>query len=269
MSVGVDGWLGLGGVLCVVTGASGGIGRAIAASLAGQGARLVLLDRDEAGLADTVAAVSEMAEGAVLALPCDITDPVAIEQAAAQSFERHGACAVLVNNAGLLRPGALASLPLAEWNALLAVNLTGYLLCAQAFGRQMRAAGRGAIIHVASIAGSHPQDRSGAYSVSKAGVVMLSRQLATEWAGEGVRSNVVSPGMVETPMSRDFYAAPGVRERRSAVVPAGRIGVPQDIADAALFLASPRASYITGQEIVVDGGYSRMLMNLIPRPGYD
>jgi NAD(P)-dependent dehydrogenase (short-subunit alcohol dehydrogenase family) len=125
------------------------------------------------------------------------------------------------------------------------------------------------MVHVASIAGSHPQGFSGAYSVSKAGIVMLSRQIATEWGPHGIRSNVVSPGLVETPMSAPFYAAPGVRARREAVVPAGRIGQPDDIADAALFLASPRASYISGDEITVDGGYTRMLMGLIPRPGFD
>jgi NAD(P)-dependent dehydrogenase (short-subunit alcohol dehydrogenase family) len=176
---------------------------------------------------------------------------------------------VLVNTAALLRPGALDTLSLAEWNAVLSVNLTGYFLCAQIFGRQMREAGRGSLIHVASIAGSHAQGRSGAYSVSKAGVVMLSRQLASEWGPQGIRSNVVSPGMVITPMSQAFYDTPGVNERRSAVTPLRRVGMPQDIADAVLFLASDRSSYVNGDEITVDGGYVRTVMNLIPRPGFD
>ena len=118
----------------------------------------------------------------------------------------------------MLRPGGLDKLSLAEWNAVLAINLTGYFLCAQAFGKQMRGQGRGSLVHVASIAGSHAQAHSGAYSVSKAGVVMLSRQLASEWGPHGIRSNVVSPGMVMTPMSQQFYDTPGVTERRSAVV---------------------------------------------------
>jgi len=175
---------------------------------------------------------------------------------------------VLVNNAGILRAAPLADLPLAEWNALLAVNLTGYLLAAQAFGPAMRARGAGAIVHIASIAASHPQPRSGAYSASKAGVAMLSRQIALEWGRDGIRSNVVSPGLVRTPMSEAFYRDPGVAERRAALVPLGRVAGPADIADAVLFLASARAAYVTGAEIMVDGGLGQVLMAQVPRPGF-
>ena len=133
----------------------------------------------------------------------------------------------------------------------------------------MRKQKRGSIVHIASIAGSNAQGRSGAYSVTKAGVIMLSRQLATEWGPDGIRSNVVSPGMVVTPMSQVFYDTPGVTERRAAVTPMRRVGMPQDIADAVTFLASDRAAYVNGDEIVVDGGFTRTLMNLVPRPGHD
>jgi NAD(P)-dependent dehydrogenase (short-subunit alcohol dehydrogenase family) len=261
-------WLGLRGKICVVTGAGGGIGRAVALGLAGAGAQVVLMDRQTENLGATAEAVTGAGGDPCLTLSCDVSDPASVAEAARRSEAAVGPCDVLVNNAGLLRPGALETMELAEWNALLSVNLSGYFLCAQAFGRQMRAHGGGAIVHVASIAGSHPQGFSGAYSVSKAGVVMLSRQIATEWGAAGIRSNVVSPGMVETPMSEAFYAAPGVRERRSAVVPRGRIGQPQDIADAILFLASKRADYVNGDEITVDGGYTRMIMSLVPRPGH-
>jgi NAD(P)-dependent dehydrogenase (short-subunit alcohol dehydrogenase family) len=261
-------WLGLGGKLCVVTGAGGGMGRAIAASLADAGARLVLLERD-AGLLETVTAeATRPGISPPLAIGCDVSDPASVTAAATRCLAECGTPDVLVNNAGLLRPGPLAELTLADWNGLLAINLSGYFLCAQAFGAPMRGRG-GAMVHVASIAAAHAQGFSGAYSVSKAGVVMLSRQIATEWGPDGVRSNVVSPGMVETPMSAAFYVAPGVRERRSAVVPRGRIGTPQDIADAVLFLASARADYVSGDEVVVDGGFTRGIMNLVPRPGHD
>ena len=129
--------------------------------------------------------------------------------------------------------------------------------------------GRGSIVHVASIAASHPQGFSGGYSASKAGVAMLSQQLATEWGPRGVTSNVVSPGMIRTPLVDSIYAQPGVIEKRSAVVPMRRIGEPDDIANSVLFLASDRASYVNGAEIIVDGGYTRMVMNLVPRPGHE
>lgn len=266
MADAADGWLGLRGRLCVVTGAAGGLGRAVAAGFAQAGARLVLLDRDQAACEDAARALG----GAdALAIACDISDPETVAAAAAHALRDAGPCDVLVNNAGLLRPGPLASVSLADWNALMAVNVTGYLLCAQAFGAQMLQKGKGAIVHTASIASRFPQPFSGAYSVSKAGVVMLSQQIAVEWGPQGIRSNVVSPGLVRTPMSEAFYQAPGVAERRAAMVPVGRVAGPDDMADVVLFLASDRARYVNGEDICVDGGVGRTLMGLIPRPGFE
>jgi NAD(P)-dependent dehydrogenase (short-subunit alcohol dehydrogenase family) len=261
-------WLALSGRVCVVTGGGGGIGRATAVGFAQAGARVAAIDLDEHGLEATRAELGKLGTGHVV-VRCDTTDVASIAAAAATIEKSLGPCDVLVNTAAVLRPGALDTLSLAEWNTVLSVNLTGYFLCAQAFGRQMRGLGRGSLVHVASIAGSNAQGQSGAYSVSKAGVVMLSRQLANEWGPHGIRSNVVSPGMVITPMSQAFYDTPGVTERRSAVVPLRRVGMPQDMADAILFLASDRASYVNGEEIIVDGGYANMLMNLVPRPGFE
>jgi NAD(P)-dependent dehydrogenase (short-subunit alcohol dehydrogenase family) len=261
-------WLGLSGRIAVVTGAGGGVGRAVAASLARAGARVAGIDRDERGLEVTRAELRDVGCEHVIA-SCDTSNALSVAAASETTEKALGPCSVLVNAAAVLRAGGLENLPLAEWNAVLSVNLTGYFLCAQIFGRQMRKLGRGSLIHVASIAGSHAQAHSGAYSVSKAGVVMLSRQLASEWGPHGIRSNVVSPGMIITPMSQSFYDTPGVTERRTAVVPTRRIGMPQDIADAILFLASDRSSYVNGDEITVDGGYANMLMNLVPRPGFD
>ena len=259
-------WLGLAGRVCVVTGGGGGIGRATATTLAKAGAHVAVIDRDEQGLEKTRA---ELPGNRHVIAPCDVTSADSIGAASETIAKALGPASVLVNAAAILRPGTLDTLSLAEWNMVLSVNLTGYFLCAQTFGRQMRKQKRGSLVHVASIAASHAQGKSGAYSVSKAGVVMLSRQLASEWGPEGVRSNVVSPGMVITPMSQAFYDTPGVTERRSAVTPLRRVGMPQDIADAVTFLASDRASYINGDEIIVDGGYTRTIMNLVPRPGHD
>ena len=261
-------WLGLSGRVCVVTGGGGGIGRAVALNLAQAGARVAAIDLDERGL-EVTAAELRKSGAAPFTARCDTSSAESVTEAAEAVEKTLGPCSVLVNTAAVLRPGGLENLSLAEWNAVLSINLTGYFLCAQAFGHQMRAQGRGSLVHVASIAGSHAQGQSGAYSVSKAGVVMLSRQLASEWGPQGIRSNCVSPGMVITPMSQAFYDTPGVTERRSAVVPLRRVGMPQDMADAILFLASDRASYVNGEEIIVDGGYANMLMNLVPRPGFE
>src|SRR5690606_36518158 len=122
-------------------------------------------------------------------------------------------------------------LSLADWQAMLTVNLTGYLAASQAFGRAMLGRGSGALVHIASIAASQPQPMSGAYSVSKAATVMMSRQLAQEWGPRWVRSNCVSPGLVQTPMSAAFYADPEVKQKREAMVPLRRIAGPQDMVD--------------------------------------
>ena len=260
-------WLGLSGRVAVVTGGGGGIGRATAVSFARAGAKVAVIDRDEKGLETTRSELRALGADPVV-VPCDTTDEKSVAAAADDVEKSLGACSILVNTAAILRSGGLDTLSLAEWNATMAVNLTGYFLCAQMFGRQMRKRGAGSLVHVASVAASNAQGFSGAYSVSKAGVVMLSRQLASEWGPHGIRSNVVSPGLVVTPMSQAFYDTPGVTERRTAVVPMRRIGAPQDMADAILFLASERASYVNGDEIIVDGGFTRTIMNLVPRPGH-
>jgi NAD(P)-dependent dehydrogenase (short-subunit alcohol dehydrogenase family) len=205
----------------------------------------------------------------VLARACDIADEAAVQASAAAVRDTLGPVWGLVNNAGLLRPGALEDVSLADWNQVLAINLTGGLLCARAFGADMLAAGRGAIVHIASISALHPQTRSGAYSASKAGVLLLNRQLAAEWGPRGVRSNAICPGMIRTALSATFYAEPGFEARRAAVTASRRIGEPIDIAEPALFLLSDHASYVNGTELVVDGGLDCMLMDMVPRPGFN
>ena len=259
---------GIAGRVCVVTGAACGIGRGVALALAGAGARVAILDRSLEGARATLEEI-ERNGGSGAAIECDVSCPSSLAKAAEETRVSLGACDVLVNNAGMLKTGALESLSLEDWNTLLSVNLTGYFLCAQTFGRPMRVAGKGAMVHVASIAANHATPFSGAYSVAKAGVAMLSRQLAIEWAQYGVRSNVVNPGMILTPLSQSIYDRPGVAEKRAESIPAGRIGRPEDIAQAVLFLASDRSAYINGDEITVDGGFTRNLMNLIPRAGVE
>ena len=251
-----------------MTGAASGIGLALAHALAGVGARVALWDRDAERLAEAAQALK--AQGAqVLAQPCDTADEASVLRAAQAVRETLGAAHVLVNNAGLLRSGSLSAISLADWNHVLAVNLTGYLLCARSLAPQMIERGAGSVVHVASISASYPQSHSGAYSASKAGVLLLSRQLAVEWAGQGIRSNAVCPGMIRTALSQSFYRQPGVEAARAAATASRRIGEPVDIANAALFLASPRSAYVNGAELAVDGGMPNMLMDLVPRPGFN
>jgi len=261
-------WLGLAGRACVVTGAASGIGAAVAEAAAAAGAAIAVLDKDAAGCA--AMAQKLLRQGArAIAVPCDTSSESEVLAAAGQVRAALGPCSALVNNAGMLRPGGLDSVSLADWNSVLAVNLTGYLLCSRVFAGQMHEAGGGSIVHIASVAANFPQTRSGAYSAAKAGVLLLSRQMAAEWGPSGIRSNAVCPGMIRTPLSADFYARPGVEERRSAATASRRIGEPRDIADAALFLLSARADYVNGAELAVDGGLSSMLMDMVPRPGFN
>lgn len=259
---------GLEGRVAVVTGGGSGIGQAIAAGLAAGGAKVTILERNQEQVSETIALI-ERAGASCQAIQCDVADPGSV-QAAADQIERDvGPAQILVNNAGIIRAGGLMDLPLEDWSAVLSVNLTGYLICAQIFGRQMKSLGAGSIVHNASIAAKNPTPMTGAYSVAKAGVAMLSRQLAVEWGSLGIRSNCVSPGMIMTPFSKAMYERPGVMEARNATIPAGRIGQPGDVVSAVLFLASDQAAYITGAEIGIDGGFAGNLLGLIPRAGFE
>lgn len=262
-------WLGLEGRACAVTGAASGIGLATAKVLAAAGATVVVLDRKADAAAEVARALAAEHGVRTLGLGCDIGDEAAVRDAAAQVRRDVGPLHGLVNNAGFLRAGALDETSLADWNAVLAVNLTGQWLCAREFGRDMLAAGRGAIVHIASIAALHPQTRSGAYSASKAGVLLLNKQLAAEWGPRGVRSNAVCPGMIRTALSAKFYEQPGFEAARAEVTANRRIGEPVDIAEPVAFLLSDRAGYINGTELVVDGGLDCMLMDRVPRPGFN
>lgn len=260
-------WIDLTSKVAVVTGAGAGIGQGIAAGLAAVGATVVLLDRDD--VAQHALDEVSSAGGSAHFLRCDVTDDNSVREASRRSLEMFGPASILVNNAGTMRAGHLDTMSLDDWQAILSLNLTGYFRCAQIFGAEMLKQRSGAIIHVASISAYSPQSFSGVYSASKAAVVMLSRQLAAEWGPRGVRSNVVSPGLIRTPMTQGLYDAPGVLDARRALVPRRRIGEAEDIANAVVFLASDRADYITGEDIVVDGGYTRTIMNVIPRPGFE
>lgn len=237
---------GLKGRVAVVTGAGGGLGSAIAARLSALGADVVLLD---------LKAPTKLPSPDCLGLECDITDVDAVQAMGHAVAERYGRCDILVNNAGTKAVAtALEHLPVADWDKVFAVNVRGAFLCARTLAKPMLAQSAGSIINIASI-GARMPTRIGAYGPSKAALVGLTRQMAVEWGPYGIRANAVSPGLVRTAMSDAFYRDEQRHAERVAMVPARRIGVPYDIASVVAFLASDAAAFVTGQDIVVDGGY--------------
>jgi glucose 1-dehydrogenase len=261
------GAFGLEGRVCVITGGGSGIGRATAFAMAAEGAKVAVLDKNLSGADETVDILKAAGAIGVIGLSCDTTDPVSVAASRDAISQQLGDADVLVNCAGTGRYVSLIDAELAEWNRILSVNLTGYFICSQAFGRAMLARGSGALVHVSSIGAEHANANMGAYSVSKAGATMLSRLLASEWGPQGVRSNAVHPGLVQTPMTQSNYSSAEVAKARAAIVPVGRIAQPEEIAETILFLASPRAAYVNGAQLLVDGGLSQRLLGLLPRAG--
>jgi NAD(P)-dependent dehydrogenase (short-subunit alcohol dehydrogenase family) len=241
----------LDGKIAVVTGAAGGLGAAIVDALAAAGATPVLLD------ANDEAVHAAAADRGLLGLACDVTDAAAVEVAAERTLAEHGRCDILVNNAAILVRSPLEEHPVELWDRVIDVNLTGYFRAAQAFGRPMREAGRGAIVNVASAAAEAPSVANGAYCASKAGVLALTRQIAVEWGPYGIRANAVSPIYMETPMTADIGGDPARLRERTHNVPLGRIGETREVASVVVFLAGPGASYLNGINVPVDGALAQ------------
>lgn len=238
----------------LVTGGARGIGRAIAERAAGDGFRVGVLDVD----GDAAAATAAEIPGA-MALTAATTDEAALEAA----LDAFGAPDVVVNNAGIVRFGSLLEIDSTDWRDVLDVNLTGVFLTGRvAAGRMTNG---GCIVNLASINGTVPGANSGAYAAAKAGLIMLTQQMAVEWGPLGIRANAVAPGIIDGGMSAQVLADPEVRRVRSAAVPIGRLGTVDDIAAAVSFLASEDATYINGQTIVVDGGIIRTAISNLPR----
>lgn len=239
----------------VVTGAAAGIGRAIASAFASQGCRLVVSDID-GGQLDAAAAEMTPADS-VVAVVGSVADPEAVEALFAAAEEAFGGVDVLVNNAGISMNRATLDLTVEDWRRALDINLTGVFLCSQAAGRRMIAAGKGVIINLASMYGVVAAPERLAYCVAKSGVVMLTKALAVEWAGFGLRINAIAPGYIRTDLVGELVRLKRLDEadliRRT---PQGRLGTVEEVADLALFLASGSAHHITGQTIGIDGGWT-------------
>lgn len=252
----------------LVTGAGHGIGAAIAAAAARSGWFVGVFDRDGDAAAATAAAIGG-GGGAALALAGDSTDGDAVEAALDTLAAATGRPAPegLVCNAGIVRFGPLLDLDADDWRAVVEVNLTGTFTTARAVARRLVAAGLpGSIVTVTSMNGVAPGPNAGAYGATKAAVARLSQQMALEWGPLGIRVNAVAPGLVDAGMSEPIYADAEVRRQRSAAVPLGRLGTADDVASAVLFLLSDAAGYITGTELLVDGGVTMSIIGTLPRP---
>ena len=243
----------LAGRCVLVTGAGGGLGSALARGVAAAGAAVAVTDVDPAR-ARAVADAVEAAGGRAWAAPLDVTDGAAVGRVVAAVTERLGPIDGLLNVAGITRRGAAVDFPPAEWERILAVNLTGTFLCCQAVGRGMVERGAGAIVNIASIAGRIGLPGTIAYIASKGGVVMLTRGLAVEWAPHGVRVNAIAPSWFATDLGNLIDREPAYRERVLRRVPLGRMGRPEELVGAAVFLLSDAASMVTGHVLAVDGG---------------
>lgn len=250
----------------IVSGGSRGIGRAIAKGFAERGARVVITGRDEASLN---AAVQEIANGrgSVTPIVCDVAKSDDIERLVANVMSDFGQIDTLVNVAGVNRRKPALNVTEDDYDFILDINLKGAFLLSQAVGRRMVERGSGCQINIASLNTDRPLKDVLPYAMSKAGIAHMTRGLALEWGPSGVRVNGIAPGFILTDLTQKLWSDEKMQAWGKANTPQRRLGVPEDMVGAAIFLASPAASFMTGQTLYVDGGYTAGWSWPIPEGG--
>ena len=245
---------GLNGKTAVVTGAGRGIGQVIAAGLAKAGAEIVIISRS--GAEETVRMITEDG-GKAYDLRADVTKGDEVDAAVSEIIKRSGKIDILFNNAGICIHKSTLDATIEEWKSVIDINLTGEYIMARAVGRTMIEKGiKGSIVNMASMSGTIvniPQWQA-SYNASKAGVIHLTKALAAEWIGYGIRVNSLSPGYIATPMSEDVPQE--LKDAWEPLMPMHRMGKPEELIPAVLYLVSPAAGYTTGTDVIVDGGYT-------------
>jgi len=256
------------GKVAIVTGAATGIGQAIAVAFACEGAAVAVDFVGAPGKADDTLTRIKSAGGKAIAVSADVSDPVQVQNLMDQTVKAFGRIDIMVNNAGLEYKHPFLEFPLEHWNKIIAVDLTGPFLCAQAAARQMVKQGQngqgggGRIINISSVHEDLPMITNAPYCAAKGGLRMLTRTICVELAPYGITVNNIGPGAIYTPIDADIQAHPDIEKALMAEIPLGRWGKPEEIAGLTLFLASDAAAYITGSTYFMDGGMLRQAGSL-------
>lgn len=246
-------WLRLADKVAIVTGAASGIGRSIAVLFAREGARLVVADVDEKGIEGTLSIIKRNG-GIGLGIRTDVSDSAEVTSMVERAISQFARVDALVNNAGVEMKGSVASLGESDWDRVMNTNLKGVYLCSHFVIPHMVKRRQGVIINMASDLGISPIPNVAAYAATKGGIIALTKAMAKDHAKDGIRVNCLAPGPIETPLLRRFQPEEILKFVQEVMIPMGRLGTPEEVASAALFLASDEASFINGAIVTVNGG---------------